>query len=51
MLQEMSLEMSPGSVPRKEPDTGKVLGPGDIVSLGTFGGGGGGGKKKNPANL
>ena len=37
-------EMSAGSVPRKEPGTGKVLGSRDRVTLGTLGGG----KKTNP---
>jgi len=32
-------EMSAGSVPRKEPGTGKVLGSRDRVTLGTLGGG------------
>ena len=38
-------EMSAGSVPRKEPGTGKVLGSRDRVTLGTLGGGG---KKTDP---
>jgi hypothetical protein len=39
MSSKMFSKMSPGSVPRKKTDTGKVLGPRDIVSLGTLRGG------------